>query len=145
MVPDLQSPRHLAHPLWNDPVQTIFRVNHVLTQLPPVPPLEVLTSALSRSFCWKRQDKVLEAVLQGQVASEHGWLVVFSRKGRSGGDEPGGLARQLEVGNHKRRTLNTRLSSGTSAGTFAVSAGPYIKYSIEAGTKKRTWNVLYQF
>ena len=30
---------------------TISRVNHVLTQLPPVPPLEVLTSALSRSFC----------------------------------------------------------------------------------------------
>ena len=39
------------------------------------------------------------------------------------------VARQLEVGNHKRRTLNTRLSSGSSAGTFAVSAGPYINYS----------------
>ena len=48
------------------------------------------------------------------------------------------VARQLEVRNHKRRTLNTRLSSGTSAGTFAVSAGPYINYSNEAGTKKRT-------
>jgi len=29
----------------------------------------------------------------------------------------------LEVGNHKRRTLNTRLSSGTSAGTFACPRG----------------------
>ena len=36
------------------------------------------------------------------------------------------VARQLEVGNHKRRTLNTQLSSGTSEGTFAVSAGPYV-------------------
>ena len=48
------------------------------------------------------------------------------------------VARQLEVGIHKRRTLNTRLSSGTSAGTFEVSAGPYINCSNEAGTKKRT-------
>jgi len=55
------------------------------------------------------------------------------------------VARQLEVGNHKPRTLNTRLSSGTSAGTFACPAGPYINYSNEAGTKKRTWNFLYQF
>ena len=45
------------------------------------------------------------------------------------------MARQLEVGNHKRRTLNTRLSSGTSAGTFAVSAGPYRTYREEEGTK----------
>ena len=45
------------------------------------------------------------------------------------------VARQSEVGNHKRRTLNTRLSSGTSAGTFAVSTGPYINFCDEAGTK----------
>jgi len=31
--------------------------------------------------------------------------------------------------------LNTRLSSGTSTGTFAVSAGPYRNYHTEAGTK----------
>ena len=36
---------------------------------------------------------------------------------------------------HKRRALNTRLSSGTSAGTFAVSTGPYRNYQAEAGTK----------
>jgi len=35
----------------------------------------------------------------------------------------------------KRRALITRLSSGTSAGTFAVSAGPYRNYQAEAGTK----------
>jgi len=58
---------------------------------------------------------------------------MLSRPGRSGGDEPG-----LEtIGGcvHKRRTLNTRLSSGTSAGTFAVSAGLYRNYLNEAGTK----------
>ena len=55
------------------------------------------------------------------------------RPGRSGGDELGVEA--IGVCVHKRRALNTRLSSGTSAGTFAVSAGPYMKYRNEAGTK----------
>ena len=45
------------------------------------------------------------------------------------------VSRRPEVGNHERRTPNTRLSSGTSAGTFAVSAGPYINYCAETGTK----------
>ena len=47
------------------------------------------------------------------------------------------VSRLLEVGNTKRRSLNTRLSSGTSAGTFAVSAGPYKNYHAKAGTKIR--------
>jgi len=42
MVPDLQFPRYLAHPLRNDPVLKILRVNHVLTQLAPVTLLLVL-------------------------------------------------------------------------------------------------------
>ena len=46
--------------------------------------------------------------------------------------------RRLEVGDHKRRTLNTRLSSGTSAGTFACLAGFYRNYTGESDTKKRT-------
>ena len=99
----------------------------------PVPPLEVLTSALSRSFCWKRQDKVLEAVLQGHVASDHGWLVILSGPRRFGGDEPG--VETIRGCVHKRRALNTRLSSGTSARTFAVSAGPYRKHQAQEGTK----------
>ena len=53
------------------------------------------------------------------------------------------VARQLEVGNHKQRTLNTRLSSGTSAGTFAVSTGPYINFRDEAGTKNEPDIFLY--
>jgi len=67
----------------------ISRVNHGLTQLAPVPPLQVLTSDLSRFFCLKRQDKVLEAVVRGQVASDHGWLVILFRQVHSGGDKPG--------------------------------------------------------
>jgi len=62
----------------------------------------------------------------------HG-LVILSGPGRSGGDEPGVEAIQGCV--HKRRALNTQLSSGTSAGTFAVSAGPYRKYQAALGTK----------
>jgi len=42
------------------------------------------------------------------------------------------VLRRLEVGNHKRRTLNTRLSSGTSAGTFTCPAGPYRKENAAA-------------
>jgi len=51
---------------------------------------------------------------------------------------PGGISqvsRRSDAGNHKRRTLNTRLSSGTSAGTFAASAGPDMNYRAKAGTK----------
>ena len=51
------------------------------------------------------------------------------------------VSRRSEVGNTKRRSLNTRLSSGTSAGTFAVSAGPYRNYHAKAGTKNKPWHV----
>ena len=108
-------------------------------QRAPVPPLEVITAALSRSFCWERQDKVLEAVLQGHVASNHGWLVLLSGPGRSGWDEPGFEAIWSCV--HKQRALNTLLTSGTCAGTFAVSAGPYIIYHADAGTKNEPYKI----
>ena len=51
MVPDLRSARNLTHPLRNDRVSTIPRVNHGLTQSAPVQPLQVLTYALSQSVC----------------------------------------------------------------------------------------------
>jgi len=51
------------------------------------------------------------------------------------------VSRRSEAGNTKRRSLNTRLSSGNSAGTFAVSAGPYRNYHSKAGTKKEPWHV----
>jgi len=44
-IHNLQSPRHLAHPLQNDPVLTIARVNHGLTQRAPVTPLLALCLA----------------------------------------------------------------------------------------------------
>ena len=60
--------------------------------------------------------------------------MILSRPGHFGGNEQGVEA----IGGREpytRRTLNTRQSFGTSAGTFAVSAGPYINYYAEAGTK----------
>jgi len=51
------------------------------------------------------------------------------------------VSRRSEVGNTKRRSLNTLLSSGTSAGTFTVSAGPYINYHAKASTKNEPWHV----
>jgi len=64
------------------------------------------------------------------------WLL--SRPGRSGEDEPGVEAIGSCV--HKRCALNSRLSSGTSAGTFACPAGPYRNCRDEAGTKNEpTW------
>ena len=72
MVPDLRSPRNLAHPLRNNPAATLSPVNHGLTHI-----------------------------------------------------------RQCEVGNTQR---NTRLSSSTCAGTFAVSVGLYRIYRATAGT-----------
>jgi len=61
-----------------------------------------------------RSGGTIETVVEGQGESDHGWLVILSRRGPS---------RRSEVCNYKWRTLNTRLSS---AGTFAVFAGPYI-------------------
>jgi len=60
--------------------------------------------------------------------SDHGWLVVLSRPGRSGEDEPGVEAIRSCV--HKRRALNT-----TSCGNVACPAGPYRNCRGEAGTK----------
>jgi len=61
-------------------------------------------------------------------------LVLWSRPLRSGGHEPGVEAIGRCV--HKRRALNTRLSSGTSAGTFACPAGPYTNCRGEEGMEK---------
>jgi len=88
-----------------------------LTHIAIVEPLIVLTFPLSRCFSRKQQDKVQKAVARGQVGSDYGWLVILLRPGRSGEDEPGLEA----IRNHKRRSLNTRLSSGTSANTSCRS------------------------
>jgi len=45
------------------------------------------------------------------------------------------VVKRLKVRNTKQRAFNNRLSSGTSVGTFAVSAGPYENCHAEAGTK----------
>jgi len=94
------------------------RVNLGLTQRAPARLYHLLKCLLP--LCQALfVEKVLEVVLQGHVASDHGGLVILSGPGRSGGDEPGFKA----IGGciHKQRALNTRLSSGTFTGTFAVS------------------------
>ena len=72
-------------------------------------------------------------MVQWHVASDHGWLGILSRPHCSREDEPGVEAIGTCV--HKRRTLNTWLCSGTSAGTFTCPAGPYRNCRGEAGTK----------
>jgi len=62
--------------------------------------------------------------------------VILSGPGRSGAKWPGFEAIGSCV--HKRRALNSWLSSGTSLGTFAVSAGPYRNYQAEVGAKNES-------
>jgi len=55
--------------------------------------------------------------------------------------------KRSEVGNNKRRTLitrRTRLSSGTSAGTFTMSANYYMNNEGKEGTKNEPESFLYQ-
>ena len=66
----------------------IWWVNHGLTQRAPVPPLLVLCLVFSNKKSVTKWKWSLQEVVQGQVASDHGWLVILSRPGRSGGDEP---------------------------------------------------------
>jgi len=96
------------------------------------------TGSSSTLSCLFRENSVtigklkLDEMEWGQIASDHGWHgwdVILSRPGRSGGDEHG-----FETID-KRRTINTRQTSGTSARTLACSAGPYRSYWDQAGTK----------
>ena len=49
--------------------------------------------------------KELSEVVRGQVASDHGWLVILFGPYRSKEDEIGTVSRRLEVGNYKRCTI----------------------------------------
>ena len=72
MVPDLQLPRHLAHPLRNDPVLKKARVNHVLTQLASVTQFLVLCLVFFNKKSVTKRKYALQEVERGEVASEHG-------------------------------------------------------------------------
>ena len=52
--------------------KSISRVNHGLTQIAPAPPVLVTYDHWSRSFHQKGQNKVLEAMVRHEVASDHG-------------------------------------------------------------------------
>ena len=84
-------------------------------------------------FLFERQDKVLEAVEQGKVAWDHGWLVILSRLVRSGGDEPGfkaigGLSLGRDIFWHFCRN-------------FHNVRGPLNKLLFRSKYEKRTWHV----
>ena len=93
------------------------RVNHGLTQLAPMPPLLVLCLVFSDQKSMTKRKWAFEKVVQEQVASDHGGLVVLSRPGRSGdmsqvsrrSEVMSQVSRRSEVGNHTRRTFKTRL------------------------------------
>ena len=119
MFPNLPLPRNLDPPLRTDLVWTISRVIHGLTQLALVEPLILLTSPLSRCFSRKQQDKVQKAVARGQVGSDH--VDPCFCLDRVVPERMSQVWRRSEVGNHKQRSLNTRLSSGTSANTSCRS------------------------
>jgi len=52
--------------------------------------------------------------------------------------------RRSEVGKHKQRSLNTRLSSGTSAGTFACPRGLTANAEAKQVRKTNRTDILYQ-
>jgi len=149
MIPDLWSPRNLVHPLQNDPVSTISQFNHGLTQLAPVPPLRMLTSALSRSFWQTRQSTKSGGTGASCVVDPLNCLHQVVLEGISQ------VSRPSEVGNHKRCTLNTWLSFGFcgnfffccfSAATqlalqnFCSVRGPLHKLPCRSRYEKRTWH-----
>jgi hypothetical protein len=132
MVPDLRSPRNLAHPFQNDAVWTLSQVNHGLTQLAPVQPLIVLDHIFQTKRTWQSRSKHLTRWYRGKLCQSmvDSWYCL-DRVVPEGMSQ---VSRQSEVGNHKQRTLNFRLFSVTSAETFACLAGPYKNRRGKAGT-----------
>ena len=62
-------------------------------------------------------------------------------------DVPEGMSqvsRRSEVGNHKRRSLNTRVSSGTSAGSSLVPRGLTENAEAKQVRKTNRTDILYQ-
>jgi len=99
-------------------------------------PCNTASSTLSCLFQQKERDKAEVSTSRCGTGARcvRPWLTrALSRPNCSREDEPGVEAIKSCV--HKRRALNTRLSSGTSAGTFACPAGPYRNCRGEAGTK----------
>ena len=119
MFPNLWSPRNLTPTLQTNLFHTTSRVNHGLTQIAFVEPLIVLTSPLSPCFSRKQQDKVQKAWHGGNLGQTmvDSWYcldrVVLETMSQ--------VWRRSKVRNHKQDSLNTRLSSNTSANTSCRS------------------------
>jgi len=109
------------------------RVNHGLTQLAPIPPLLVLCLVFSNKRAWQSASKRLKRWYRGRLRQtmvdssyRPDWVVP---EGKSQ------VSRRTEVGNHRRRTLDTLLTSGTSTEKPACPAGPDRNCRGLAGTK----------
>ena len=125
MVPNLRSPRNFTHPLQN---RLVWTLDHITSKPLSDTTCPCLTSSSAylrfvTLFLSKRQDKVLKAVAQGQESkTKTDSLYCIDHVVPEGTSQ---VSRRPEIGNHK---WCTRLSSGTSAGTVAVSAGPFMYY-----------------
>jgi len=114
-------------------VQTISLVNHGLTQLAPEPPLLVLCLVFQTKRAWQSGSKHWKRWYRGKLRQN--MVDSFHCLHRVVPERMSQVLTWSEVRNHKRRTLNTRLSSGTSAGSFACFAGLYRNCTGKAGTK----------
>jgi len=105
----------------------------VWRNLPPYHRFYYSVLSFQTKRAWQSGSKHLQRWYRGRLRQTivNSWycLDLFVPEGMSQ------VLRRSEVGNHKRRSLNTRLSSGTSVGTFACPAGPYRKCWGEAGRK----------
>ena len=102
---------------------------------------EVLNSLCQALFVWKDKTKYYKRWYRGKPELSQtmvdswyclDWVVL---------EKMSHVWRWLEVGNHKLRTLNTRLSSDTSTGNFCSVHSPYINYQVKARGSGPPWRV----
>ena len=88
-----------------------YHENHGLTQLSPVPPLLVLCLVFSTKKIVKSVSKHIQRRCRGRLPQTmvNSWYCL-DRVIPEGMSQ---VSRRSEVGNHKQRTLDTQLSSGT--------------------------------
>jgi len=104
-----------------------------MAQLAPVPSLLVLCLVFSNKKSVTKWKYSLEEVIQGPVASDHGWLVTSFRPGRFGGEMPGFEA----IRGQEPYTAHFQHPAifWHFCGNFRMSRGAFRNYWVEAGTK----------
>ena len=106
-----------------------------MAQLAPVPSLLVLCLVFSNKKSVTKWKYSLEEVIQGPVASDHGWLVTSFRPGRFGGEMPGFEA----IRGQEPYTAHFQHPAifWHFCGNFRMSRGAFRNYWVEAGTKNK--------